>query len=430
MSIFSNWVQGVQKFLNPSIPASFGTRSIIGTLSPYIGNDNKNQYIQDYEQVKYVYAVISWLAKKCARTPLRLYSGSGDHKKWISEHRFLEILKYPNTYQSKYQFLFQAYGYLFSTGALYIYVPRLSSGRWSEMHVLASDYVEPIYERSFEGPARFLMTQSGRTIEKEEMIFINFPSLGFDELGVGESGHSPMQSLRTVTQKSRDIDKADLATIQNGGVAGIITDKSAEDGLSATQRERVEKDLATRAFGPANRGRWYVTSGEVSFIPIGASPVDLNLHQANRQTLEDICIVYHIPYILFMQTETNASFGTAMREAKKQAYFDAIFPAVEMFIQGLYSFGLEGFGNDLSLEISENEIKEIQTDAKIQADTLNAQWWKTVADKQKESGMEPDEKMQGVYLIPSNLVRLEEFDLELTTKAYQAQAEEIGKLFE
>jgi HK97 family phage portal protein len=430
MGVFSGFWTGVKKFLYTGESFSVTNRMIVGSLAPFIGNDDKTTYIKDYEQVKYVYAVISWLAMKCARTPIRLFSGEGDNKQWVQVNRFLDILKRPNSYQSKYQFLFQAYGYLFSTGALYIYIPKLSSGRWTEMHVLSSNFVEPVYEREFEGPVKFYMTESGRTVSKDEMIFINFPSLDFDQLGVGENGTSPMKSLRTVTQKSKDIDKADLATIQNGGVAGIITDKTAEEGLTPSQRERVEKDLADRAYGPGNRGRWYVTSGDVSFIPIGSSPVDLNLHQANRQTLEDICIVYHIPYILFMQTETNASFGTAMKEAKKQAYFDAIFPAVEMVLGGFTRFGLDGFGRNLSLEIHEEGIKEIQTDAKLLADTLSVQWWKTIGQKQKESGMEPDPKMSDVYLIPSNLVRLEEFTLDLMEKRYKEESDEIGKLFE
>jgi phage portal protein BeeE len=294
------------------------------------------------------------------------------------------------------------------------------------MHVIPSDFVQPVYERTFEGPTAFIIKDSGMTISPDEMIYVFNENLKYEVVGVGEDGLSPMRSLRTVTQKTKDIDKADLATIQNGGVVGIITDKSAEMGLDAQQEATLEKKLQDKAYGPENKGKWLLTSGDVSFIPIGMSPIDLNLYQANMQVLRDICIVYHIPYIIFDQTDTNASFGTAMSEARRMAYTDAILPIVEMFVDNFNGFGIQGFGQNLVLDYDTSQIEELSKDAKIIAEKLSIEWWKSLADKQRESGMEVNPKFEDVYLIPSNLVRFEDFSIEAEALRVEEEFRRLG----
>lgn len=410
---------------------AFISRTIVGRLSPYIGSDNKTQYVQDFEQIKYVYAVISWIATKAAKVPFALYKQKGDGSKdLIKMHLLLRKLEKPNNYQSRFQFLYQAYGYLLSTGALYVYIEKLSSGRWAEMHVIPSNFVTPVYEKTFEGPARFIVNDTGRTIERKDMMFIYYDSLDFEQVGVGEDGMSPLNSLRTVTQKTKDIDASDLALIQNGGVAGIITDKTATENMDTTQREKAEKLIEQKVYGPGNRGKWFMTSGDVSFIPIGQTSVDLNLYEANKQVLRDICIVYHIPYIIFDQTDTNASFGTAMKEAKKQAYTDAVLPLVELFVDGINHFDISGFDKDLILDYDTSQIEELQTDAKVQAETLAIQYWKPIDQKQRESGIEIDPKYKGVYLVPSNLVRMEDFDVEAAYQKARQGMKDVEQIFE
>ena len=401
---------------------------VVGMFKPFIGADNKTRYIRDYEEVKYAYAVISWIAEKAAKVPFVLFKGNGESRERVLQNAFLSLIEKPNSYQTAFNFKFQAYGYLLSTGALYIYIPKLSSGRWTEMHIIPSDFVQPVYERAFEGPSSFIIKDSGMTIPKEEMLYIFKDSLKYDEVGVGQDGHSPMKSLLTVLQKTADIDRADLATIQNGGVNGILTERSG-DHWDQEAAELVEQKMRDKAYGPNNKGKWLVTSGDVSFIPIGMSPVDLNLYQANNQVLRDICIVYHIPYIIFDQTDTSASFGSHMKEARKMAYTDGILPLVENFCDAMNHYGLQGFGRDIALDYDTSLIEELQSDNKIIADTLSVQWWKPIDQKQRESGMEVDPKMEGVYLIPGNLVRFEDFDFEAQTLRIEDEFRALEKKY-
>lgn len=430
-------VEDIKKFLGLSKPIQSQNQSIIygnkfiGALKPYIGADNKTRYIEDFERVKYAYSVISFIATKCAKVPFVLFQNkANDEREKLKNHAFLKLLEKPNSYQTAFSFKYQAYGYLVSTGALYIYIPKLSSGRWTEMHVIPSDFVQPVYERAFEGASGFIIKDSGLTISKDEMLVIFRDSLKYDEVGVGQDGHSPMKSLLTVMQKTRDIDIADLATIQNGGVAGIIVDKTQVDPWNQEQAELVEQKMRDKVYGASNRGKFLVTSGDVSFIPMGLSPLDLNLYKANNQVLRDICIVYHIPYIIFDQTDTGASFGSHMKEARKMAYTDAILPYVEMLIDGFNHYGIEGFGKDLILDYDTSLIEELQSDNKVIAETLALQWWKTVGDKQRESGMEVDPKMEGVYYLPSNLIKVDELDFNQTVTAIEEEFRQLEKKFD
>lgn len=424
--------QNITKFFNPPSNADKTfypiARTLYGGFQPYIGSDNKSRYIRDYEQVKYAYAVISWIAKKASKVPFELftYNAKGDKEK-VKANAFLNLIERPNSYQSSFEFKYQAYGYLLSTGALYIHIPKLSSGRWTEMHIIPSDYVQPVYDRRFEGPKSFIINDTGLTISAEEMLYIFQPSLAFDQVGVGEAGHSPMKSLLTVLKKTADIDIADLATIQNGGLAGIITDKSATEGMSPEQQSIVESQLKAKAYGPQNKGKFLVTSGDVSFIPLGLSPIDLNLYQANMQVLRDICIVYHVPYIIFDQTDSNASFGTAMKEARKMAYTDAILPIVEMMVDALNHYGIKAFGKNLVLDYDTSNIEELQIDAKMLAERLSIEWWKTIGQKQKESGMEVDPVYENMYMIPSGLVKLEAVDFNAQVDRIEAEMNQLEK---
>jgi phage portal protein BeeE len=187
--------QDIKKFFNPvrQTDKQFYpvTKTLYGGFQPYIGSDNKSRYIRDYEQVKYAYAVISWIAKKAAKVPFVLfnYNAKGD-KERIKVNAFLNLIERPNSYQSSFEFKFQAYGYLLSTGALYIHIPRLSSGRWTEMHIIPSDYVQPVYDVRFQGPKAFIINDTGIThiclnvfnlnklyfeLLNKKIIFINEP---------------------------------------------------------------------------------------------------------------------------------------------------------------------------------------------------------------------------------------------------------------
>lgn len=434
MGLFDN-IKKFFSFNNQGFTPSIPRRQLVGNNLPFIGADDKSRYINDYERVKYMYAVISWIAQKAAKVPFVLYEQKNDGtKEQKNVHRLLEIMERPNSYQSRMTFLFQMYGYLLSTGVAYIYKPKLaSSGRFTEMHVIPSDFVQPVYERQFEGPSGFIIKNQGITLSPDEVMMINFPSLKFELVGLGEEGHSPAQALRSVLQKTVDIDKADLATIQNGGVNGIISDKSFEGNVSPEQRAIVEKTLMDKAYGSDNRGRWLFTSGDISFIPIGMSPIDLNLYEANTQVLRDICIVYKVPYLIFDQKDNNASYGTAMREARKAAYTDAILPIVENFIDQINALDFSGFQsgrNKLVFDYSTAEIEELQQDMKVQADTLSAQWWKPIGMKQRESGMEVDPQFENVYMIPSGLVRLEDFDFNLEAERIREEFRSLESRFE
>lgn len=403
-------------------------RSLYGGFQPYIGSDNKSRYINDFEKVKYAFSVISWISKKAAKVPFVLFNESNQgEKERVKVNALLNLIERPNSYQSSFEFKYQAYGYLLATGSLYIYIPKLSSGRWTEMHVIPSDYVQPIYDQRFTGPKSFILNDTGLTISAEEMLYVFNPSLKFDQIGVGESGHSPMQSLLTVLKKTEDIDTSDLATIQNGGLAGIITDRSATEGISSEQQSIIENQLKVKAYGPENKGKFLVTSGDVSFIPLGLSPIDLNLYQANMQVLRDICIVYHVPYIIFDQTDSNASFGTAMKEARKMAYTDAILPLVEMICDSFNHYGIGGFGKNLVLDYDTNNIEELQIDAKLKAEQLSIEWWKTIGQKQRESGMEVDPKWENVYMIPSGLVKMQELDFNAQVDRISAEMAQLEK---
>ena len=116
-----------------------------------------------------------------------------------------------------------------------------------------------------------------------------------------------------------------------------------------------------------------------------------------------------------------------MKEARKMAYTDAILPIVESFVDSFNAFGIDGFGRDLVVDYETSQIEELQIDSKMQADTLSVQWWKTIGQKQLESGMEVDPQLEKVYMIPSGLVRLDELDFNLKVSAIEEEFRQLEK---
>lgn len=388
-----------------------GTKGrLIGRSAPFIAAESKQQFIDDFTVVKYAYAVVHWISTKAAKVPFTLYRKTGTGRERVDVNRLLEILDRPNNYQSRFDFLYQFYGFLLTTGAGYIYAPKASTGRFAEMHVIPSDYVQPVYEKRFAGPVAFIVTDSGLRIPAEDMIYVFLQDLDYVQVGVGQEGLSPFKPLRTVMQKTADIDKADLASIQNGGVMGILGFDAGTNGepITPEQAAMVEQRVKDKAYGPSNKGKFFVSSQKPTWVPIGMSPIDLNLYQANQQVLKDICIVLNVPYAIFDPESSSKQSGAQQAELRKQAYTDAILPMVERFTDSMNTGSVAAFGEGLVLDYSTNEIEELQTDLKMLAETHALQYYKTVADKQREAGMEVDPEMEGVYLVPNGLVRMDD----------------------
>jgi hypothetical protein len=97
-----------------------------------------------------------------------------------------------------------------------------------------------------------------------------------------------------------------------------------------------------------------------------------------------------------------------------------------MFVDNFNGFGISGFGQNLVLDYDTSQIEELSKDAKIIAEKLSIEWWKSLADKQRESGMEVNPKFEDVYLIPSNLVRFEDFSIEAEALRVEEEFRRLG----
>jgi hypothetical protein len=72
-------------------------------------------------------------------------------------------------------------------------------------------------------------------------------------------------------------------------------------------------------------------------------------------------------------------------------------------------------------------IEELQVDAKAQAERLSIEWWKTIGQKQRESGIEVDPQWENVYMIPSGLVKMQELDFNAQVDRIQAEMNQLEK---
>jgi hypothetical protein len=99
-------------------------------------------------------------------------------------------------------------------------------------------------------------------------------------------------------------------------------------------------------------------------------------------------------------------------------------------LEGKLTKSLEGMVSKEDFDKAENELKksikafEDKTAKNVTFE--GALWWKSLADKQRESGMEVNPKFEDVYLIPSNLVRFEDFSIEAEALRVEEEFRRLG----
>src|SRR6056297_3609083 len=90
---------------------------------------SNREYVKEgYEGNIDVYAIVTKIASKFAGVPGRLYDVSGEEKKEITKHPFLDLMNKPNHYQSGYEFKMLWELFRLITGNSIVYVPRIEGG--------------------------------------------------------------------------------------------------------------------------------------------------------------------------------------------------------------------------------------------------------------------------------------------------------------
>jgi len=365
--------------------------------------------INTYVTVDDVYSIVSYLAQTAARIPMYGYEIVDDSalksmKKYsktslLGKHyqtkamqdlpqqdRFVEFLN-SMSYEDKVMY----YTILYVTGELFLYKEVIELGPNAGKVILhPMKGANVIVNISDNFPQRvvsyryFDMGFDGN-LSTDEVIHVKYYNPSITN-GQQWRGLSPLQVLtKRLTRLNAGMD-ASVAQMQNGGVPGIVYEKS--DFAIETLGQR-KNDFASYLRNSSNKGAPYFAAGEMGYLALGLSLADMDVSDLSGVDFTKLCNAYKFPEILLNNQDSSTYNNVA--SAEKLLYTNSILPNIYLFRDAIVNgvipmYAVDGLKRTIEIDLS--EIPALQEDMKMQADALNAMWWTTPNEKRDMMGFE------------------------------------------
>src|SRR4029077_19434068 len=198
----------------------------------------------------------------------------------------VKLLNSPNPYQSQQEFFLACFCYYLLCGECFIYKDRYSeqlpgSGKVRALYVLApsniilhvtKDYPQTVtgYEFVVGNETIFKSIPAGDKIHIKK--FNPDTSYGYDLLANYSRfrGLSPLLPAKKLLTRLTGADDAAVAQLQNGGLPGIVYDKSiGNEEVSQESLDLMRQHFFSYIQKSENKGAPFFSAGEKGYIPIG-----------------------------------------------------------------------------------------------------------------------------------------------------------------
>ena len=388
--------------------------------------------IDTYTSVDDVYSIISLLADTAARVEWNGYEVIQETSmKQYKKHNQQSILgKYYKrkamqdlpekdkfvqfldsiTYEDKIKY----YSLLYITGELFLYkeIIELGPNRGKViLHTLNSQNVTVIISETFPqrvvGYKYFDFGYDG-TFTTDEIIHVKYYNPTITN-GLQWRGLSPLTVLsKRITRLNAGMD-ASVAQMQNGGVPGIVYEKSDYAIESLGQRKN---DFASYLRNSSNKGAPYFAAGEMGYLKMGLSLADLDVSNLSGVDFTKLCNAYKVPEVL-LNNQDSSTYNN-VNTALKMLYTNSVLPNIYLLKDAILQ-GITPLYNDnvkRTIEIDLSDIPALQEDMKMQADALSAMWWITPNEKRDIQDFEElDDPLMDSIIIDSGKQLLSDLGL-------------------
>jgi len=378
--------------------------------------------INQYTTIDDIYSVISYLAETAARIPFYGYEVVNDdamksYKKYdmkaiqkkYYKTKALQDLPEDDIFMKmlegiSYEDKIKYYTILYITGELFLYKEVLELGPNAGMvtlHALNNQNVTVLVSDTFPQRVvgyRYFDTGFDGNFTTDEIIHVKYYNPTITN-GQQFRGLSPLQVLtKRVTRLDAGMN-ASVAQMQNGGVPGIVYEKS--DFAIETLGQR-KNDFSKYLRNSSNKGAPYFAAGEMGYLELGLKLADMEVADLQKIDFTKICNAYKFPEVLL--NNTDSSTYNNMNTALKMLYTNSILPNIHLFrdslIRGILPMYQDGVSRTIEIDIS--DIPAMQEDMKMQAEALNAMWWITPNEKRDIQDFEMlDEPVMNQIIIDS-----------------------------
>jgi HK97 family phage portal protein len=425
MGIFDFWKSKSLKDNNTQIirqQVQAALQSI--TLSPnYKVYDNADRYCTTDD----VHSVISLISTTAALIPLYGYLKSPDGKLTdLPENDPLALLlEMPFEGMTRFESIYAVIATKLMQGEYIIYKekPELGpdKGKVAKLHYLEPYNVRIKVNTGF--PRRTLYYQyvvNGvvimDNIPPEDIIHGKYFNPEYGITGQELRGLSPLRVLaKRLTRIDSNNDVA-TAQLQNGGVPGIVFEKTYAESTSDVANKRKD-NFYKYLSNSANKGAPFWDMGELGYIELGLKLADLQVSDLAKIDFKKLCNVFHVSDRLFNNDATGSEVSD--KGARVALYSNCVIPLI-MSIRDDFNKDLvkEFKGKPYYINYDISEVSELQDDYAQMVTWLEKAWWLSPNERREVMRFEKaNEPLFDQYLLPTGLQTVEDLtmpDLTLT----------------
>ncbi|MFC6998052.1 phage portal protein [Rufibacter roseus] len=362
-----------------------------------------------YVTIDDIYSIVNYIITTASPIPWRVMVRQPDGSAKAENGPLQHLIDNPNPHQGREQIVEALLGYKLLNGNTYLWAPRLevgaNKGKAKEMYVLPANRTKIVFGNAINPVGGYKLSYTNYSKEDfkpEDVLHSKYFNPDVEEFG-DMYGLSKLRAAAKRMAIAGEIATAQGTSFKNMGPKGVL----ARDGdeFTETQATNLEKRFRQKYMGSHNAGAIPMTGGSVKWVPMGLSPVDLDLIESEKWTFDKLCNVFKFPSQVLNNGGEGTTFSNKL-EAKKMLYTDCIIPELQSVIADFNRWlpmYYDPSGNTY-VELDTSGISILQEDKKAQAEMLNAAWWVSVDRKQEILGETVDPKWKGVYMVPMNMV--------------------------
>lgn len=272
-------------------------------------------------QLSVVYACVGVLAKAMAMMPLEPYRRDRcGHSSVAPEHPLYRLLALaPNGVVSRYTLIELMVQSMLLRGNAYAYIERGRAGSPAAIHFLPPGDVTVAASAYIDEPPTYTVAGLRDPVPASDMIHV----LNYTDDGV--NGISTLQHAARSIELAGYANESSTNFYKSGGaLAGVI---SSDVAVTAQQRREMQQEWARLG----DKGGVAVLARGAKYAPISVPPLDAQLLESRKYSVEDICRFFHVsPQKVF--DYTHSSYSTV--EATELAFLnDTLLPLIVKFEQ-------------------------------------------------------------------------------------------------
>jgi HK97 family phage portal protein len=323
-----------------------------------------------------VYSVVSYIANVAANVPLYPYlkDKDGQLKDLPEDNEFSLLLDTPIYGMSKTESLFAIYVTKLIQGEFILLKERPelgpNKGKVVKLHYLPPQNVNVKVTTDY--PRRIIAYQY---VEDGTIIFDNIPAEDiihskyfnplFDFSNNSFRGLSPLKVLAKRLTRIDSNNDVSTAQLQNGGVPGIVYEKSNNEKIIELVGKRAT-NFYNYLQNKMNKGAPYFSAGELGYIELGLKLADLSVAELEKIDFKKLCNVYRVSDRLFNNDATGSEVSD--KGARVGLYTNCVLPEVNSLRDALNNLAKTEFkGKNYCVKEDVSEIYELQQNVKDMA---------------------------------------------------------------